>query len=214
MGKAATSEPSMDEILSSIRQIISEDDVENEAGDSNADLSSDSAEVLNEGDNALSADIDLAESGLEELQAQDDIEDIALALSAEQIVPDDVDEVEIAESVAQNEDESLMVMPDDIDFEDEGEDQVDEPIVDARTLPDPDLSDDIADKLLEPATDAAVASAFAQLGTLGISDKDATVESMIREMLRPMLKGWLDENLPTVVENMVRKEIERLSRGS
>jgi len=211
MGKAATSEPSMDEILSSIRQIISEDDVENEAGDSNADSSSDSAEVLNEEDNALSADIDLAESGLEELQAQDDVEDIALALSAEQIVPD---EVEIVESVAQNEDESLMVMPDDIDFEDEGEDQVDEPIVDAKTLPDPDLSDDIADKLLEPATDAAVASAFSQLGSLGISSKDATVESMIREMLRPMLKGWLDENLPTVVENMVRKEIERLSRGS
>lgn len=38
-------------------------------------------------------------------------------------------------------------------------------------------------------------------------------ESMIRELLRPMLKEWLDENLPSVVERLVEKEIARVSRG-
>ena len=36
---------------------------------------------------------------------------------------------------------------------------------------------------------------------------------MAREMLRPMLKQWLDENLPAMVERLVRVEIERLARG-
>jgi cell pole-organizing protein PopZ len=35
----------------------------------------------------------------------------------------------------------------------------------------------------------------------------------MREMLRPMLKDWLDEHLPAVVERMVEKEISRISRG-
>jgi len=32
-------------------------------------------------------------------------------------------------------------------------------------------------------------------------------------MLRPMLKSWLDDNLPSLVERLVRSEIERVSRG-
>ena len=38
-------------------------------------------------------------------------------------------------------------------------------------------------------------------------------EAMIRDMLKPMLKDWLDENLPSLVERMVEKEIARISRG-
>lgn len=34
----------------------------------------------------------------------------------------------------------------------------------------------------------------------------------MKEMLRPMLKTWLDENLPRVVEGLVRQEIERITR--
>ena len=36
---------------------------------------------------------------------------------------------------------------------------------------------------------------------------------MVRDMLRPMLKSWLDDNLPGLVERLVRAEIERVSRG-
>jgi hypothetical protein len=36
---------------------------------------------------------------------------------------------------------------------------------------------------------------------------------MVREMLRPMVKEWLDDNLPTMVERLVRDEIQRVARG-
>jgi hypothetical protein len=39
------------------------------------------------------------------------------------------------------------------------------------------------------------------------------MEAMARELLRPMLKEWLDDNLPTIVERLVRAEIERVARG-
>ena len=42
---------------------------------------------------------------------------------------------------------------------------------------------------------------------------DVTDEDLVKEMLRPMLKSWLDENLPPMVERLVRQEIERVSRG-
>lgn len=40
---------------------------------------------------------------------------------------------------------------------------------------------------------------------------DNTLEGLVREMLRPMLKEWLDANLPTLVEGMVAKEIARIT---
>jgi cell pole-organizing protein PopZ len=84
----------------------------------------------------------------------------------------------------------------------------------AAPMPDPRLSDDIADQLLEPTVEAAVQGAMARLGSLadaGIGGM--TLEAMIRQMLRPMLKDWLDENLPSLVERLVEREISRVSRG-
>ena len=40
-----------------------------------------------------------------------------------------------------------------------------------------------------------------------------TLEDLVKEMLRPMLKAWLDDNLPGLVDRIVRAEIERVSRG-
>ena len=80
-------------------------------------------------------------------------------------------------------------------------------------MPDPTLSSDIADQLLEPATQSAVRSSITKLNGLGLGNTSATIESLMRDMLRPMLKEWLDENLPSVVERMVEKEIARISRG-
>lgn len=39
-----------------------------------------------------------------------------------------------------------------------------------------------------------------------------TLEDMTRELLRPMLKSWLDQNLPPIIERQVAKEIEKISR--
>jgi cell pole-organizing protein PopZ len=46
-----------------------------------------------------------------------------------------------------------------------------------------------------------------------LSNNARTLEDLVQDMLRPMLKGWLDEQLPALVERLVRAEIERVSRG-
>lgn len=70
-----------------------------------------------------------------------------------------------------------------------------------------------ADRLLSPEADASVASAFGRLADTMLSKESRTIEDLVREMLRPMLKEWLDDNLPHLVERIVREEIERVSRG-
>jgi hypothetical protein len=67
--------------------------------------------------------------------------------------------------------------------------------------------------LISAATSAAVDSAFNTLAQTVLVQNGRTLEDLVREMLRPMLKTWLDDNLPGMVERLVRAEIERVSRG-
>ncbi len=61
--------------------------------------------------------------------------------------------------------------------------------------------------------DSSVSSSFNALATSVMLQNSGLVEDGIREMLRPMLKSWLDDNLPGIVERLVRQEIERVARG-
>ena len=67
--------------------------------------------------------------------------------------------------------------------------------------------------MLSPATAAAVDSAFSALAQTVLVQNATTLEDLVKEMLRPMLQHWLDNNLPTLVERLVRQEIERVARG-
>jgi hypothetical protein len=67
--------------------------------------------------------------------------------------------------------------------------------------------------LLSPETNEAVALSFGALSANLDVRSAELADSMVREMLRPMLKQWLDENLPAIVERLVRAEIERVARG-
>ena len=67
--------------------------------------------------------------------------------------------------------------------------------------------------LISQATVAAVDSAFNSLAHTLIGQNARTLEDLVKEMLRPLLKSWLDDNLPGVVDRIVRAEIERVSRG-
>ncbi len=69
------------------------------------------------------------------------------------------------------------------------------------------------DTIISEQTSAAVSAAFDSLAHTFFAQNARTVEDLVREMLRPMLKHWLDDNLPGLVERMVRSEIERVSRG-
>jgi cell pole-organizing protein PopZ len=67
--------------------------------------------------------------------------------------------------------------------------------------------------LMSSNTSAAVDSAFNALAQTVLVQNARTLEDLVREMLRPMLKSWLDDNLPGMVERIVKAEIERVSRG-
>ncbi len=67
--------------------------------------------------------------------------------------------------------------------------------------------------LISNATAAAVDSAFNALAHTVLGQNARTLEDLVKEMLRPMLKSWLDDNLPGMVDRIVRAEIERVSRG-
>jgi hypothetical protein len=72
---------------------------------------------------------------------------------------------------------------------------------------------DLQPQLLSRETSSAVDSAFNTLAQTVLVQNARTLEDLVREMLRPMLKSWLDENLPGMVERLVRAEIERVARG-
>lgn len=81
----------------------------------------------------------------------------------------------------------------------------------AFDLPPPSPMDSPA--ILSRSTVSAVESAFNSLAHTVLSNNARTLEDLVKEMLRPMLKSWLDDNLPGLVERIVKAEIERVSRG-
>ena len=84
-----------------------------------------------------------------------------------------------------------------------------EPGAGNKTEPDPAL--DVG--LLSRQTTAAVNSAFNSLAHAVRNQNSQTLEDLVRETLQPRLKSWLDDNLPGLVERMVRAEIRRVSHG-
>jgi cell pole-organizing protein PopZ len=67
--------------------------------------------------------------------------------------------------------------------------------------------------LLSPEANEAVISSFEAL-SVNLAVRSAELaDGLVREMLRPMLKQWLDENLPAIVERLVGAEIERVARA-
>jgi cell pole-organizing protein PopZ len=79
------------------------------------------------------------------------------------------------------------------------------PLVESSAAPAP--------QILSRSTVSAVESAFNSLAHTVLSNNARTLEDLVKEMLRPMLKSWLDDNLPGLVERIVKAEIERVSRG-
>jgi cell pole-organizing protein PopZ len=67
--------------------------------------------------------------------------------------------------------------------------------------------------LLSLEANEAVISSFGALSANLALRSAELADGLAREMLRPMLKEWLDENLPSLVERLVRAEIERVARG-
>ena len=67
--------------------------------------------------------------------------------------------------------------------------------------------------IISDSTGRKVAAAFEELNEALEASRRRSLDQMAEEMLRPMLQEWLDNNLPTLVEKLVREEIERVARG-
>lgn len=158
-------EPSMDEILASIRKIISEDDEK---------------------------------------------EPVAAAAEEEPLVLDEeaVDEIELVDE-AEEEIELVGEMEEEVEEQGDGVDSQDEPEELEVPLPSP-----------PPASEALVGDETRQQAASSLTSLSAaisehrpglTVEQLAEDLLRPMLREWLDANLPDMVERLVQKEIQRMA---
>jgi hypothetical protein len=209
MAQAAKSqEPSMEEILASIRRIIAEDDSEKSAPHpaeaAGVELNPDTAA------SSLGAARAMGDSYSPPLPDSPAPSIGALSGTARAARPSTV--LDLIEPMASSASQSAA------------------PAVDSSPAPPASIEHAVANEamsgtqssgahddgrggLMSNATSAAVDSAFNALAQTVLVHNARTLEDLVREMLRPMLKVWLDDNLPGLVERLVRAEIERVSRG-
>lgn len=191
-------EPTMEEILASIRRIISEDDQPAETAAPAAAEPEPEAAAAPE-----PAPFPAPEPVVAEVE--DDVLELTEAYEAPAVETiGDLD-------VSSPEEPVVAYAP--------------EPEPEAAPAPAPVATPDY-DALVGESAAASAASAFAGLHALKKPAAPAapaadlnfvsgsTVEGMVAEMLRPMLKSWLDANLPGIVEDAVRKEVERIARDA
>lgn len=227
MAKAAASaEPSMEEILASIRRIIADEPDGKEAAapkkSAPAKAAAPKPEVETMAQPALE-DEHISEEDLDKLFASGGDEDEA---EPEMDVDDadDGDEPEVldlADVGTVDEAEALELVEGLKD--DEAEVAFAEPISEPPRRPEPPRAEaprvrpapepEMDEPLVSAAASATVQSAFGQLSHTVLAANGRTLDDLVKEMLRPMLHAWLDENLPVIVERLVRAEIERVSRG-
>jgi cell pole-organizing protein PopZ len=206
----AEQEPTMEEILASIRRIINEDEDEKPA-----EASADAAEPEPEAEPAPEPEAAHAEPEPEpEPAPEPELEAEPAPEPAPEPEEDDV--LELTERVEEDEQAGTdpMALADDLMILDREEEPEPEPELEPEPAPAPRAVSDEDDGLVDEAPASAAAGMFAALSeNLRVSsDQGQTLEGIVREMLRPMLKQWLDENLPTIVEQKVEAEIERIAR--
>jgi cell pole-organizing protein PopZ len=68
--------------------------------------------------------------------------------------------------------------------------------------------------LIAGETEEALSAAFGRISALKVSAETKTLDGLVADLLRPMLKEWLDANLPAIAERLVKQEIERISAQS
>jgi uncharacterized protein len=183
MGSASlkVNEPSMEEILASIRRIISDDDALR------------SSEPDEPSSSPLSNVLDIAELHVSPLIAPSPNESVlgpwsrGEALAVDTHSEDDiVEDRHIPAPIAARESPPVIAAP---------------------------VEHAAAGVLISNETSASVSGAFDLLSASLKPSQPQTVDDLMKEMLRPMLKAWLNDNLPSLVERLVRDEIERVTRS-
>ena len=183
MSEQTSQEPTMEEILASIRRIISEDD----------------APGGEEGE-AAPAEPEPAVAAAPEPEAEAEPEPEPAAVEPEPVVaaapePEPAVEeeaLELTEKVETHGDLDVFAAP----------------ASEVPAAPAP------VETLVSERVASAAASSFGALSAaITMPRGDRTLEDVVRELLRPLLQQWLDENLPGIVQQAVEAEVDRIARG-
>ena len=197
---AAQREPSMEEILASIRRIIEDSDT----------ARSDDTAIPVAANAPASRDVDAYREDLSD--EQESVEAQPAASFAEPASSASVSSFPAARDVTSREEPVVEVKPEAAES-DEGELQADS-LLTAEDLAAPSRVVDTARaSIISEAAGRQVAAAFDELSEALMASRRRSFDEIAEEMIRPMLQDWLDNNLPTLVERLVREEIERVARG-
>lgn len=211
--KTPQEDPSMEDILASIRRIITDD----ETAEAPAEETS-AKEVSAEEAFAEEVFVEEVSEAGEEADADahgaqgDDV------LELTQMVQDDGTTVDLTE---ENEAPVDPEPEPEIDAAAEPEPEL-APEPESEPEPEPEISAAVEALISEAASSASI-NAFSKLAEASVPEQPSitelkfsaqghTVEELVVEMLRPMLGKWLDQNLPIIVERIVQKEIRKLVR--
>lgn len=172
--KSSEQEPSIEEILASIRQIIADDDEE----PAKAAAPAKAPEPVRE--------------------------------------PAKPDVLELTEVIRDDPRDNIII--DLREHEDEAEEELPPPPPPRKPdpVPEPEVADFDESILTDNAAHAAL-QGFARLASKTPVERQShlagiTLEDIVRDLMRPMLRDWLDQNLPPLIEKLVAKELQRLAR--
>lgn len=240
---SAAKEPSMEEILASIRRIISDEEAaisQESAPEPEAEMPAGDTELSQDDLDALfdsPAPAPEPDPEPEPEEPEEDLEmDMAAAMAAEAEEPEEEEVLELQTSwqepdLVEPHDDDLMFaekepdpepeMPAPSELEQKVQETLEQKVPEmlkASIETEPTPSGPLPDvgrgsPLVSDEVSSIVTNAFGNLAHTVLSSNPRTMENVVEDMLRPMLKAWLDQNLPVMVERLVRAEIERVSRG-
>lgn len=202
-------EPSIEEILTSIRQIISDDDEDEApkakpapapAPEPEPEIEDDIIELTERVDD----DSDPFEDDAPEYDPVIEMKDAPLpsaSFDAEEEAGAGEEEDDFSDILASVTGDDFAFTPDSDDEDDVVDDDFGAPA-------------DSGDSILTQRAEAAAYSGFKKLAAKTALDTitGVTIEEIVRDELRPMLRVWLDENLPDIVERLVKDELDKVAR--
>ncbi len=225
----ADDELSIEEILDSIRQIISEDD--EDGAETTPPVEETAAPVVEDeplGQDAIDAmDFDAPAPVLEdEPLGQDAIDAMDFdgpAVEDEPLGQDAIDAMDFGGPVeeAPEEEDEVLDLTEKVDPEPEPDpepiqepEEEPEPIPEPIPEPEPPVNVEApSDHLLSQNAESAAVSAISELvRKTAVEHNGVTIEEIVRSELKPLLRDWLDKNLPAVIERLVQEELERVSK--
>jgi cell pole-organizing protein PopZ len=191
-------EPSMEEILASIRRIISEDDAAPAAQPANTVTAAPAAQPAPPPKPAPAPAAARPAPVVREEEEEEDVLDLT------ERVPDDGTVVNLHADAARR------AQPEEIELR-----EVPPPAPAPAPQPEPVAATDLVSAATAAATTASFAALARAVDSGSASDPVSvggrSLEDIVKEIMRPMIRDWLDANLPALVERLVRREVERIA---